>query len=404
MQHRRISIALFCILSSYEIAAISAQTGAGSVPATTNVRGSQSPRVRADRSVEFSFKAPNATKVEIAGGDGLGKGPFAMTKSGDGIWRITLPPAVPGFHYYWFVVDGVQVNDPGSHTYIGYGRETGGIEIPSEDSGFYEPKQVPHGDVREKWYFSKVTGDWRRAYVYTPPGYDASGTTRYPVLLLQHGSGEDETGWVRQGHMNFILDNLIAAGSAKPMIVVMDRGYAIRASPDSDAHGPSSSPPDMAQAFNAFGDVILNDLIPAIDSSYRTMPGREHRAMAGLSMGGMQTLQIGLHHLDRFAYLGSFSGPIRTTGGTPGGPMAAFDPKTAYDGALADPAAFNKQVKLLWMGAGTEEKQIHDGIRTAVDALNASGVKTAFVESPGTAHEWQTWRRHLRDFAPLLFR
>ena len=369
-----------------------------------NVRGSQTPRIRADRSIEFSFKAPNATKVEVAGGDGLGKGPFAMTKGDDDIWRVTTRPAVPGFHYYWFVVDGVQVNDPGSYTYIGYGKETGGIEVPSEESAFYQPKQVPHGDVREKWYFSKVTGDWRRAYVYTPPSYEGNGTIRYPVLILQHGSGEDETGWVRQGHMNFILDNLIAAGTAKPMIVVMDRGYAARAAVANHASVPRLPPPDMTQAFNAFGDVILNDLIPVIDSSYRTIPDREHRAVAGLSMGGMQTLHIALHHLDRFAYIGSFSGPIRTGAGLPGGPNAAFDPKTAYDGALADRVAFNKQVKLFWMGAGTEEKQIHDGIKVAVDALNASGVKTTFVESPGTAHEWQTWRRHLRDFAPLLFR
>ena len=371
---------------------MSAQQATDSVPASTNVRSSQSPRVHADRSLEFSFKAPNAAKVEVAGGDGLGKGPFSMTKGIDGLWRATTPPAVPGFHYYWFVVDGVQVNDPGSHTYVGYGRETGGIEVPSEESAFYQPKQVPHGDVREKWYFSQVTGDWRRAYVYTPPTYDANNTTRFPVLILQHGSGEDETGWVRQGHMNFILDNLIAAGTAKPMIVVMDRGYATRPN--------APTPSDMTAGFNAFGDVILNDLIPAIDSSYRTIPDREHRAMAGLSMGGMQTLQIGLHHLDRFAYLGSFSGPIRADAG----PNAAFDPKTAYDGALADPEAFNKKVKLLWMGAGTEEKPIHDGIKAAVDALHASGVKVMFLESPGTAHEWQTWRRHLRDFTPLLFR
>ncbi len=395
MPRRITPIASFCISLAFTLGIMSAQHDTGSVPATTNVRGSQTPRVRADRSLEFSFKAPNASKVEVAGGDGLGKGPFAMTKGDDGIWRVTTPPAVPGFHYYWFTVDGVQVNDPGSHTYIGYGRETGGIEVPSEEAAFYQPRQVPHGDVREKWYFSKVTGDWRRAYVYTPPGYDSNNTTRYPMLILQHGSGEDETGWVRQGHANFILDNLIAAGTAKPMIVVMDRGYANRAGADTRP----SSPPDMAQAFNAFGDVILQDLIPVIDSSYRTIPDRQHRAMAGLSMGGMQTLQIALHHLDRFAYVGSFSGPIRV-----GGQNAAFDPKTAYDGAFADAPAFNKQVKLLWMGAGTEEKQIHDGIKGAADALNDSGVKITFVESPGTAHEWQTWRRHLRDFAPLLFR
>lgn len=357
MQRHTIPIALCSVSLFYGIGIVQAQCDAGSTPATTNVRGSQTPRVRADKRIDFSFKAPNATKVEVAGGDGLGKGPFAATKGDDGVWKVTTPPGMPGFHYYWFVVDGVQVNDPGSHTYIGYGRETGGIEVPSEESAFYKPRQVPHGDVREKWYFSKVTGDWRRAYVYTPPSYDASSTVRFPVLILQHGSGEDETGWVRQGHMNFILDNLIAAGAAKPMIVVMDRGHATRPDWANRASGPGTSPPDMSQAFDAFGDVILHDLISAIDSSYRTVPDRQHRAMAGLSMGGMQTLHIALHHLDQFAYLGSFSGRIRAGAVLPAGQIATFDPKLAYEGAFANAAAFNKQVKLLWMGAGTEENE-----------------------------------------------
>ncbi len=367
----------------------------------TNVLGSQSPRVLPDRRIEFSLKAPDAKIVQVAGGDGLGKGPFEMTKSEDGYWRVTTPPAVPGFHYYWFVVDGVQVNDPGSQTYFGYGKETGGIEVPEDGADYYAIKNVPHGEVREHWYFSKTTNEWRRAMVYTPPAYDKNVTARYPVLFLQHGAGEDETGWTRQGNANFILDNLIASAKARPMIVVMDRGYATRPGNKPFVLGPGTTPQDIRTAFETFEAVIVNDLIPTIDASYRTIPDRDHRAMAGLSMGGMQTLFIVPRHLDKFAYLGSFSGPI-----IPGfnGAAGAFDSKTAFDGSFADASSVNKKLKLLWLGVGTEEHGFYDGIKKAADTLKASGVHLVFFESKGTAHEWQTWRRSLYDFAPRLFR
>jgi enterochelin esterase-like enzyme len=370
----------------------------GQTPASSNVRGSQSPAVFPDGRILFTLKAPDAKSVAVAGGDGLGKGPFAMTKDDKGVWSVTTPPAVPGFHYYWFVLDGVQVNDPGSETFFGYGRQTSGVDVPEAGATYYEPKDVPHGEVRAKWYFSKTTGAWRRAMVYTPPEYDARPRERYPLLILQHGAGEDETGWTKQGRANFILDNLIAEGKAKPMIVVMDRGYAER--PGQQA--TTGIPRNFQEAFAAFEDVILKDLIPIIDASYRTIPNKAHRAMAGLSMGGMQTLSIGLRHRDAFDYLGSFSGPMIRFNRD--GPPSPFDLKSAYDGAFTDPAAFNKSVKLLWLGAGTEEKQIRDGIKTAVDAMNGAGVKVTYWESAGTAHEWQTWRRHLHEFAPLLFR
>jgi enterochelin esterase family protein len=331
-----------------------------------------------------------------------------MTRNADGIWSVTTPPAVPGFHYYWFILDGVSVNDPGSQTYFGYGKETSGIEIPEASVDFNDIKRVPHGEIRAKWYFSKTTGEWRRAFVYTPPDYDTDSRRRYPVLILQHGSGEDETGWTKQGRVNFILDNLIAEAKAKPMIVVMDRGYATRAETQTVAVPPTAPGRNVQDAFGSFEDVITNDLIPAIDASYRTIPDKSHRAMAGLSMGGMQTLFIALHHLDKFAYIGSFSGPILRgvnsgTQGAPGTQAPAFDPKTAFGGVFADPAAFNRQVKLLWLGVGTEEKQFRVGIKDAADALMAAGVKVVYFESPGTAHEWQTWRRDLADFAPRLF-
>ena len=347
--------------------------------ASTNVRGAEYPTVQPDSRVTFRFKAPAATKVQLQpGGDdnGLGKGPMDLTRGADGVWSITTPSVVPGFHYYWFLVDGVAVNDPASETFFGWGRQTSGIEVPEPGVDFYSARDVPHGDVRIRWYFANTTNAWRRVYVYTPAEYDLNPKKRYPVLYLQHGSGEDERGWTVQGHANFILDNLIAAGKAKPMIVVMDQGYAVA--------------PGQPNAFEA---VILNDIIPMIDRTYRTLSKRENRAMAGLSMGGVQTLQIALTHLDTFAWIGAFSAPQR----------AALDAKSAYNGTFADPAAFNKKIRLLWLGAGTGEQRIHDSIVALHDTLDKTGIRNVFYVSQGTSHEWQTWRRHLHQFAPLLF-
>jgi enterochelin esterase-like enzyme len=384
--------------------------GAGdqSSPAASNVPGAPTPAIHPDRSITFTLKAPDAGSVLVAGGDGLGTGPFPMTKDAGGVWSVTTPPAVPGFHYYWFVLDGVSVNDPSSESYFGYGKETSGVEVPEPGAEYYAINLSPHGEVRARWYLSKTTGEWRRALVYTPPGYDENPKTRYPVLYLQHGSGEDETGWTRQGRAQFILDNLIAAGKAQPMIIVMDRGYAARVGMSAAKIGPGSSPADIKPGFMAFEDVIIRDLIPMIDASYRTLPDRQHRAMAGLSMGGMQTLFIALHHLDMFAYLASLSGPIVADPDSKqplaSTPPAPFDTHTAYEGAFSDPAAFNSRVKLLWLGVGTAEPELfRAGIGGAVQALKAAGVRAVYFESYGTAHEWQTWRRDLNDLAPRLF-
>jgi enterochelin esterase-like enzyme len=349
-----------------------------SAAAASNVPGAQYPRVHPDLRVSFRIKAPDARKVEVRpGGDGLGKGPFPMVKAEDGNWDVTIPPAAPGFHYYWIVVDGLAVNDPGSETYFGWGKQTSGIEIPDKEGGFYEAKDVPHGQVRICWYHSKITSVPRRAYVYTPAEYEVESGRRYPVLYLQHGAGEDERGWHKQGKMSFIMDNLIAAQKAMPMIVVMDRGYATKA----------------GSTANAFGEVLMEEIIPTIDSRYRTIADREHRAMAGLSMGGMQTLQVGLTHLDQFSYIGAFSAPMRN-----------FELKTSYGGVFNDPSEFNKKVRLLWMGAGTGETQIHDSVKAVHESITQAGIKAAFIESQGTGHEWQTWRRALCDFAPRLFK
>lgn len=379
------------------------------VPATSNVPGAQRPAINADGSVTFALQAPQAASVQLAGGDGLGQGPFAMARGADGSWGVTLPRPVPGFHYYWFVLDGVAVNDPASRTYFGYDKETSGIEIPEAGAEYYALREVPHGTVREQWYLSRVTGEWRRALVYTPADYDTNVRRRYPVLILQHGMGEDETGWTRQGRAQFILDNLIAAGKAAPMIVVMDRGYA---EPRGAAHFRLAADMplrDIDAAFGRFGEVVLRDLIPTIDASYRTIPDRAHRAMAGLSMGGMQALYIALRHLDTFAYVAALSSPMTRVVApeAPFGPslFGPFDTRSAYDGAFADPAAFNARVKLLWLGAGSaEQPPVRDSVSGAVEALRKSGVRVVYFESPGTAHEWQTWRRDLNDLAPRLFR
>jgi enterochelin esterase-like enzyme len=397
-------IANFTLGALASLALVSAAPEEIGARAETAVRGAESPRIHPDRSITFSVKAPDANTVLVGGGDGLGKGPFAMKKGFRGVWSVTTPPAAPGFHYYWLILDGVQVNDPSSETFYGYNKATSGIEVPDPDGAFYAVRDVPHGEVRSKSYFSKITGAWRRALVYTPPDYDTQPKQRYPVLLLQHGAGEDETGWTRQGHANFILDNLIAAGKAVPMIVVMDCGYALRAgAPPLPA--PSARVDNAPIAFSAFEDVVLQDLLPTIDAAYRTLPDRDHRAMAGLSMGGMQTLFITLHDLNRFSYIGSFSGPIRPNINVASpDPKAPFDTKTAYEGAFANANDFNQRVKLLWLGVGSEEPdEFRDGIRGAVTALKSSGVHVTYFESPGTAHEWLTWRRDLNDFVPRLF-
>jgi len=375
---------------------------AGAAVPQTSLPGADSPTIQPDRSITFKLKAPDARTVQVAGGDGLGAGPFNMTRGPEGVWTVTTPPAVPGFHYYWFLLDGVRVNDPASRTYIGYGLETSGIEVPETGADYYAISNVPHGSVREQWYFSKSTDQWRHALVYTPPGYDQNPKTRYPVLLLQHGRGEDETGWSRQGKAQFILDNLIAAGKAVPMIVVMDRGYASKELNPATLDG-------LRKVFSAFEEVVIHELIPTIDASYRTLPDRDHRAMAGLSMGGMQTLFITLHHPEYFAYVASLSGPVvpdmRGARAIEAGFHDPFDSQTAFEGAFADVTGFNRKFKLFWLGVGTQEPGVfRDSIGRAVTSLQGEGVKLVYFESPGTAHEWQTWRRDLNDLVPRLFR
>ncbi len=364
-------------------------------PAPSTIAGQAYPRVFPDARARFQLKAPNASKVQIH----LDKD-YDMTRDTNGVWSLTTAPLAPGFHYYWFVLDGVIVNDTASETYYGWGRQSSGIEIPEPGVDFYDVKDVPHGELRQRAYYSKTTAAWRRYFIYTPPGYDAGRETRYPVLYLQHGAGEDERGWGVQGRLNHIMDNLIAAQKCQPMLIVMEKGYARKpGEPEAPPRSSGNQAPDLKRMFGTFEEVIVTDLIPTIDANYRTLADREHRAMAGLSMGGMQTFYIALNHLDQFAYLGGFSG----TGGSLSG--GAFDAKTAYNGAMADAQAFNQRVHLLFISIGTDEGEFfYKGVKNYREALEKSGIKTVFYESPGTAHEWQTWRRSLKEFAPLLFR
>jgi enterochelin esterase-like enzyme len=321
----------------------------------------------------------------------------------------------------------VTICDPAGETFFGIGRQSSGIEVPEKGVTYYDVQDVPHGEVRSRMYFSKITGAWRRAFVYTPPGYDTNVKQRYPVLYLQHGGGEDERGWVVQGRVDTILDNLIAANKAKPMVIVMDKGYALKpgetaptmrpptgpaggalmggaAPPAAPGAAPAgqpapAGPPRGMFSSTTFEEVVVNELIPMIDRTYRTIANRDHRAMAGLSMGGFQTFQITLKHLDLFSYIGGFSGAAGGMGGQ------VFDAKTAFDGVMADPTAFNKRVKLVWLGIGTAEpERMYKSVKSFHDTLTGAGIQHAYYESPGTAHEWLTWRRDLNEFAPLLFK
>ncbi|MGC4054928.1 MAG: alpha/beta hydrolase-fold protein [Paludibaculum sp.] len=381
-------------------------------PSTLNTPGAQYPCVHADKRASFRVMAADAQKVQLK----VGK-TYDMVKGEDGAWTVTTAPLVEGFHYYSVVVDGSTVADPATRTFFGSGWDNSAIEIPEgPEVDYYLPKEVPHGQVSQRWYFSKVTGKWRRCYVYTPPDYDA-GKSRYPVLYLMHGWGENEQGWHSQGHADFILDNLIAANKAKPMIIVMDNLNAVKAGEDGSiftsrglrppprpaapgaAGGPSNPPPAARSGLAAFTgatftEMLLNDLIPVIEKTYRVKPGRENRAMAGLSMGGMQTFLTTLSNLDKFAYIGGFSGSTGGRGGT-------FDPKTSNNGVFADAEVFNKKVKVLFLGIGSVEGP---GTKNFSENLTKAGIHNVYFESPGTAHEWLTWRRCLNDFAPRLFR
>ncbi len=371
--------------------------------ASSNVPGQDYPRIDSELRATFRVRAPGATNVAVS----IGR-PLTISQGDDGVWTITTSPLAPGFHYYSLIIDGVEVADPASESFFGTSKMSSAIEVPAGDQDFYLPKDVTHGEIRTHWYYSKINQSWRHCFVYTPPGYEANLATRYPVLYLQHGYGEDARGWATQGCMNFILDNLIAQGKAKPMILVTDdggiasglgggrggrgggaRGGGAPAGTNTTGRAGGRGGLGGFDLLNTFGSVFVTEIIPMIDSTFRTVSDREHRAMAGLSMGGGQTFIITFTNLDKFAYIGGFSPAV---------------PQPSFDLIEKDPAGFNQKVKVLFLGTGTVERQGNPNILRLHEELDRVGIKNVYYESPGTAHEWLTWRRDLYQFAPLLFR
>ena len=352
--------------------------------AETTIEGNQFPKVDKQNRAYFYINAPQARKVVV---DICSK-KYDMQPDGKGGFMAVTDPLPVGFHYYFMNVDGINFIDPATETYFGCNRESGGIEIPEGPEGdYYRPQLgVPAGCVRSIYYFSKEQNKWRHAMVYTPAEYDnaKNAKKRYPVLYLQHGMGEGETSWTLQGKMQHIMDNSIAKGEAVPMIVVMESGD-IKA-----PFGGGSNRQGMSTYGNSFYPVLLNDLIPYIDQNFRTKSDRENRAMAGLSWGGHQTFDIVLNNLDKFAWMGTFSGAI-----------FGLDVKTAYNGVFANADEFNKKIHYMYMNWGSE-----DFIKSGdiVKQLRELGVKVDSSESAGTAHEFLTWRRGLHEFIPHLFK
>lgn len=343
-------------------------------PATTNQAGKEYPQVNSEGRVKFRIVAPEAKSVGCTFRDSS-----EFTKGDDGAWYGYTRPLDEGFHYYAIKIDGAEVPDPNSMMYFGAMRWGTAVEVPAHDREFYALKDVPHGQLREIFFASKSTDSQRRAFVYTPPGYDENPDQRYPVLYLQHGWGENEYGWGNQGHASLILDNLIAENKTKPFIIVMTYGMTN----DTKMGGMRSF------SIEPFETVLVKELIPYVDAHFRTYSDQPHRAMAGLSMGGMETKMITLRNLDKFSQIGLFSG------GT-----ISLDDVNKTEG-------FKDKVKLVFVSYGSRELEGGRGRRgdpkADMEALKAAGINSHFYVSPNTAHEWLSWRRSLHEFAPLLF-
>jgi enterochelin esterase family protein len=360
-------------------------------PASSNQPDRQYPQVNSEGRVRASIVAPEAKSVQLD----IGGVKYPMTRDENGTWIGDSKPQDEGFHYYQLIIDSAQVPDPGSMFFYGASRWGSGVEVPAKDQDFYALKDVPHGQICQNVYYSKVNTAWRRNFVYLPPDYDKNTTARYPVLYLQHGGGEDENGWPTQGKTNLIMDNLIAEGKAKPFIIVMDNGnwnMAGQRPPRRNgggAPGQGNWPP--AGWADAFKKTLIEEIIPMIDAKYRTMADQPHRAMAGLSMGGMQTHTIAMANLDKFSHIGMFSGGSIPPSG------------------ITDMDAFKQKVKLVFISYGSREINGGRGMmgttpKADVDTLKEKGVNSVYYESPLTAHEWQSWRRSLCQFSQLLFK
>jgi len=480
MKTKLILFAFTSVLSGQLCTAQTTQPADDWKSATSNQAGKQYPQVNSEHRVRYRIVAPQAQSVRV--------GNTVLAKGEDGLWAGISQPMDEGFHYYAINIDGAEVPDPNSLYFYGASRLGSGIEIPAEDQDFYALKNVPHGQLREVHYFSKTSNSIRRIYVYTPPDYDKNRTKRFPVLYLQHGAGEDETGWGNQGHASLIMDNLIAEGKAKPFIIVMENsgnigggggarrggGPAGAAAAGGTNGAPAGGPGSLGGGpggrggrggrggglnFSGFEHVLIDDLIPFIDSNFRTLANRQNRAMAGLSMGGMQTRQITPAHLDTFSHIGIFSGGSISTNDIASLTVSSIFPSSFHRGSIssnyvANLAVFKKEVKVVFVSYGSRELDSRNGRgggggrggfggrggrggasltggigdtnavagqgpragaggrggpfggdpRAATDDLKAAGINAHFYVSPLTAHEWQSWRRSLHEFAPLLFK
>lgn len=409
---------LFMAAAALVTATAGAQVTEDFKPATTNQEGKQYPMVNSQRMVRAQISAPQANSVKLD----IGGVKYDMKKDENGVWTGESAPQDEGFHYYQLEIDGASVPDPGSKYYYGASRWGSGIDIPAADEEFYTVKNVPQGSINEIYYWSSVTESMRHGYIYLPAEYYSNPDKKFPVLYLQHGMGENETGWSAQGKTGIIMDNLIAAGKAVPFIIYMDNGLNARR-PGEQQGGfggfggqrpqagqrPQGAPQggqrpqgaqgqrpggargmggagfaNMARMFGgAFEDVLMKDIIPMVEKNYRVIADTEHRAMAGLSMGGMQTHGITLANPTKFAYVGIFSG-------------GTISPEE-----LTDAADFKKTNKVLFMSCGGKENM---GVDKAAEDLKAIGINAHSYVSPETAHEWQTWRRSLYQFAQLIFK
>jgi enterochelin esterase-like enzyme len=363
-------LALASLLTGHICLVQSAEQADDWKPATSNQRGKQYPQVNSEGRVKFHVAAPQAQNVTVSFRD---SSPFIQGE--DGAWIGITRPLDEGFHYYTINIGGAEVPDPNSMFFFGANRWGSAVEVPAHDQDFYALKNVPHGKLREVLFHSKSTDSARRAFVYTPPDYDQDLNRRYPVLYLQHGWGENEYGWGVQGRAHLILDNLIVAGRIRPFIVVMIYGMT------------NETPFGGLRTFDIrpFETVLIDEVIPFIDDNFRTLPDQAHRAMAGLSMGGMETKLITLKHLDKFSHIGLFSG----------GNIRLED--------ISDMASFQAKNKLVFVSYGSREERGATAARESTAALKQAGINSHYYESPETGHEWQSWRRSLYQIAPLLF-
>jgi enterochelin esterase-like enzyme len=350
------------------------------IPASSNVRRAQYPQILPDSRAIFRIKAPEAQKVQL---DLVKK--YDMIKDTAGVWEVTTDTLGEGFHYYSLLIDGVAVADPASETFYGMGRMASGIEVPHKGDGYYAEKDVPHGDIRIKRYFSTVFNQWRRFYIYTPAGYDVNTNEKYPVLYILHGGGEDERGWATQGKTDLILDNLIAEKKAKSMLIVMPDGNT-----NTDFAGFGE------RTLRMFEAELKQCVIPFVEKNYLTETDSKNRALAGLSMGGIQTLFVGMNNTDLFSYLGVFSSGWIL-------PMQSKLADAQYDFIKNNLDKIKSNLKLLWIGIGGKEDIAYNNCQAMCAKFDEMKIKYEYEDYPG-GHTWPVWRHDLYKIAPLLFR